>query len=49
MCNFIYGIIVTLCFGIILEMFRQEFVSVVVLLIIVTSTAIATFVVQSLE
>ena len=49
MCNFIYGIVVTLCFGVILEMFRQGFVSLVTLLIIVSATAVATFAIQSLK
>jgi len=49
MYNFIYGIIVTLCFGIILEMFRQGYVSLVTLLIIVAATAVATSAIQSLK
>jgi len=49
MCNFIYGIVVTLCFGVILEMFRQGFVSLVTLLIIVAATAVATSAIQSLK
>ena len=49
MCNFIYGIIVTLCFGAILEMFRQGYVSLVTLLIIVVATAVATSAIQSLK
>jgi len=49
MCNFIYGIVVTLCFGVILEMFRQGYVSLVTLLIIVAATAVATFAIQSLK
>lgn len=49
MCNFIYGIVVTLCFGVMLEMFRQGFVSLVALLIIVGATAVATSAIQSLK
>ena len=49
MCNFIYGIVVTLCFGVILEMFRQGYVSLVTLLIIVVATAVATSAIQSLK
>ena len=46
MCNFIYGMLVTLCFGVILEMFRQGYVSMLVLLIIVGCAVIATVATQ---
>ena len=49
MNNFLYGIVVTLCCVFIFEMFRQGFVSLIVLAILVASTALATVSIQSLK
>ena len=49
MYNFLYGIVVTLCCVFIFEMFRQGYVSLIVLAILVASTALATVSIQSLK
>ena len=49
MYNFLYGIVVTLCCVFIFEMFRLGYVSLIVLAILVASTALATVSIQSLK
>ena len=49
MFNFVLGFAATMCAAGIFEMFRQGFVSLTVLLIIVSLSVFATFLVQSIE
>ena len=49
MFNFVLGFAATMCAAGIFEMFRQGFVSITTLLIIVSLSVFATFLVQSIE
>jgi hypothetical protein len=49
MCNFIYGVVFTLCCGILTEVFRQGFVSLLVLVLIVAATVVSTAALQALK
>ncbi len=49
MCNFIYGVIFTMMIGILTEVFRQGFVSLLVLVLIIAATVVSTVALQALN